>query len=180
MQVRVLTVRYNEGIHRFPEQVIRDVTEGRVVLSMSEHFFMHGNVPHIALVLQLGESPEETSAAAGSESRGRRARTEDVEAALPEEKRGVFRSLREWRNRLAKTMDVAPFKIASNQQFVNIVNASPKTAEELGAVDGISKVFVEKYGEAVLRFVAAANAVPQPEATQQSDADKSQDAEIPF
>ena len=46
MQIRVVTLRYNEALQGFPEDTLRTVTFGREVLNVSEHFFMHGNVPH--------------------------------------------------------------------------------------------------------------------------------------
>ncbi len=44
MQIRVLTLRYNEALQGFPEDVLRTVTFGREVLNVSEHFSVHGNV----------------------------------------------------------------------------------------------------------------------------------------
>ena len=46
MQVRVVTLRYNEALQGFPEEALRAATFGREVLNVSEHFFVHGNVPH--------------------------------------------------------------------------------------------------------------------------------------
>ena len=44
MQIRVLTLRYNEALQGFPEDALRTATFGREVLNVSEHFFVHGNV----------------------------------------------------------------------------------------------------------------------------------------
>ncbi len=52
MQIRVITLRYQEGLQGFPEDALRTATFGKTVLGVSEHFFLHGNVPHSALVLQ--------------------------------------------------------------------------------------------------------------------------------
>ena len=58
MQVRVITMRYQEGLQGLSEDILQKVTFGKSVLSVSEHFFLHGNVPHLTLVLQLGDSPQ--------------------------------------------------------------------------------------------------------------------------
>ena len=57
MQIRVVTLRYSETLQGFPEDALRAATFGREVLNASEHFFVHGNVPHLTLVLSLGDSP---------------------------------------------------------------------------------------------------------------------------
>ena len=54
MQVRVVTLRYSEGMQGFPEEALRKATFGREVLGVEEHFFTYGNVPHLALVLTTG------------------------------------------------------------------------------------------------------------------------------
>lgn len=56
MQIRVVTLRYNEAFQGFSEEALRSVTFGREVLNVTEHFFVHGNVPHLVLVLSLGDS----------------------------------------------------------------------------------------------------------------------------
>lgn len=58
MQIRVVTLRYQEGLQGFPEDLLRKVTFGRSVLEVSEHFFLHGNVPHLTLVIKLADVPE--------------------------------------------------------------------------------------------------------------------------
>lgn len=59
MQVRVVAMRYGDGLQGFPENALKSATFGKTVLGVSEHFFLHGNVPHLALVLQLGEATEQ-------------------------------------------------------------------------------------------------------------------------
>jgi hypothetical protein len=57
MDVRVITLRYQEGVQGFSEQAVAHATAGREVLEVREHFFTHGSVPHLALVLLLGDAP---------------------------------------------------------------------------------------------------------------------------
>ena len=54
MNIRVITLRYSEGLQGFPEDDLAKVVSGSEVLEVRDHFFMHGNVPHLALVLLLG------------------------------------------------------------------------------------------------------------------------------
>ena len=56
MQIRVVTLRYNEALQGFPEDALKSATFGREMLNASEHFFVYSNVPHLTLVLPLGDS----------------------------------------------------------------------------------------------------------------------------
>jgi hypothetical protein len=61
VDVRVITLRYQEGLQGFPEGALQAATAGREVLEAREHFFLHGNVPHLALVLLLGDGVSDAS-----------------------------------------------------------------------------------------------------------------------
>lgn len=99
MQVRVVTMRYQEGLQGFPEDALRAATFGKTVLDVREHFFLHGNVPHLALVLQLGDAPAYADAG-GFRPRGLDA--PDPAEGLTDAQRGVYRALRAWRNETAR------------------------------------------------------------------------------
>ncbi len=99
MQVRVITMRYQEGLQGFPEDALRAATFGKTVLDVREHFFLHGNVPHLALVLQLGDAPAYADAG-GFRPRGPDA--PDPAEGLTDAQRGVYRALRAWRNETAR------------------------------------------------------------------------------
>tara|TARA_B100002003_G_scaffold183301_1_gene171490 strand:+ start:181 stop:429 length:249 start_codon:yes stop_codon:yes gene_type:complete len=58
MDIRIITLRYSDGIQGFPEEPLHKATAGREVLEAREHFFVHGNVPHMAVVLLLGDTGE--------------------------------------------------------------------------------------------------------------------------
>lgn len=99
MQVRVVTMRYQEGLQGFPEDALRAATSGKTVLDVREHFFLHGNVPHLALVLQLGDAPAYADAG-GFRPRGLDA--PNPAEGLTDAQRGVYRALRAWRNETAR------------------------------------------------------------------------------
>ena len=93
MHLRILTLRYNEGLQGFPEDAVREAAAGHEVLEVREHFFLHGNIPHLALVLLLGDG-----ATAGPRPPPRP--EDDPGLQLPEALRPLYRSLREWRNEI--------------------------------------------------------------------------------
>lgn len=99
MQVRVVTMRYQEGLQGFPEDALRAATFGKTVLDVREHFFLHGNVPHLALVLQLGDAPAYGDAGG---FRPRNPNAPDPAEGLTDAQKGVYRALRAWRNETAR------------------------------------------------------------------------------
>ncbi len=46
MDVRVVTLRYQESVQGFVEEAVTRATAGREVVEVREHFFVYGNVPH--------------------------------------------------------------------------------------------------------------------------------------
>jgi superfamily II DNA helicase RecQ len=121
MDVRVVTLRYQESVQGFVEEALTRATAGREVLEVREHFFMHGNVPHLALVLLLGDAREMT----------RRREGPDPGDALPEDRKALYRALRKWRNERARADGVPSYIIARNVQLAEICRRLPRTLAEL-------------------------------------------------
>ena len=124
MQVRVITMKYNEAQQGFPEEALQRATFGREVLSVNEHFFMFGNVPHLTLVLTLGDAPHYDNA---ESFRKRDPNAPDPETLIPESAIPYYRALKKWRNDTAKDEGRPAYAIARNTQFVELVKAAPKT-----------------------------------------------------
>ncbi|MBR4188453.1 MAG: HRDC domain-containing protein [Kiritimatiellae bacterium] len=152
MQIRVITMRYSEGLQGFSEDALRRATFGREVLAVQEHFFTYGNVPHLALVLTLGDVPGEATGSGGFKPRDPNA--PNPEETLPEECRGIYRSLKAWRNETAKAEGRPAYAIARNAQLAELVRAAPKTLAALKEIPGFGDGFCEKYGKAVLSMLA--------------------------
>ena len=151
-------MRYSEGLQGFPEDALRTATFGREVLSMEHHFFMHGNMPHVTLVLSLADpgSGDAYPGKNGMSYEERKAKAEAEEAQLPEISRPAFRALKDWRNQLAKAKGCPAYNIARNAQLLEIVKKGPKTLAELKEVAGCTEKFCKLYGEDILKMVAHA------------------------
>ncbi len=163
MNVRVVTLRYQEGMQGFPEEALRQASAGREVLEAREHFFMHGNVPHLALVLMLGDGPSDGY-------RPRDPNAPNPEESVPEDRRAIYRDLKRWRNDRAKADGKPAYAVARNAQLAEIVNRVPKSLAELKEVTGIGEAFCRDYGAAVLelmRTIPEAAAKVEPEKAEQ-------------
>lgn len=156
MQTRVITLRYSDGLQGFPEDALRTATAGREVLEVREHFFVHGNVPHLALVLLLGDG------AGGTRPANARS-DENPELELAENLRPLYRALRQWRNDEAKKVGVPPYGILRNAQVAEICRRLPRSLAALREIEGIGEATCGKYGAAILALLPAAVPASPPE-----------------
>ena len=155
MDVRVITLRYQEGLQGFPEEALRKAISGREVLEAREHFFTHGNIPHLSLTLLLGDAP------AGGEG-FRRHEGPDPEEGLEVAQRPLYRELRRWRNDRARADGKPAYAIARNAQLAEIARRVPRSLAGLKEIEGIGEAFCRDYGAEVLGLMPDVTA-PAPE-----------------
>ena len=145
MQLRILTLRYTDGLQGFPEDAITRAVAGREVLEVREHFYVHGNVPHLTLLLLIGDGP--------LPSKGKALPREDPGDQLPEELRPLYRQLRLWRNDRAKVEGVPSYVLFRNAQLAEICRRLPGTLAALREIEGVGEATCAKYGEDLLRMI---------------------------
>ena len=143
-------MRYQEGLQGFSEEALRTATFGREVLSVDQHFFLHGNVPHITLVLQLADTE-----GGGYQRRDRNGNeAARLEEKIPEALRPAYKSLREWRNSKAKEKGCPAYNIALNVQLAELVMKAPKSLAAMREIEGCTEKFCKQYGEELLGLLA--------------------------
>ena len=169
MQIRVVTLRYSEALQGFPEDALKAATFGREVLNANEHFFVHGNAPHLTLVLSLGDTPRYEN---GSSYRQRDSNAPDPEDGMSDGQKTCYRALKMWRNETAKTEGRPAYAIARNIQLAELVKAVPKSLAAIREVEGLGEGFCEKYGKTVLGLMGEADAPPSSVAASEADAQK--------
>ena len=163
MDIRVITLRYSDGVQGFPEEALLKAVSGREVLEAREHFFVHGNVPHMAVVLLLGD-------AAGGGAR-QRPPGPDPGEELPDDRKGLYRALRTWRNERAKADGVPSYVIARNVQLAEICKRLPRSLAELKEIEGIGEATCEKYGRDILTRIPGDFTTVEPEPSQPGNKD---------
>jgi ATP-dependent DNA helicase RecQ len=67
----------------------------------------------------------------------------------------MFDALREARRKLASDAGVPPYVIFHDSTLREIAASKPRSLGELGVVQGVGAVKLERYGEAILAAVAA-------------------------
>lgn len=147
MTVRILTLRYCDGLQGFPEDAISQAVNGRSVLASREHFFVHAGVPHLTVVLELSDSVV-------TPTRVGRTR-EDAGKDLPNELQPLYRQLREWRNEQAKQVGIPAYSIMRNTQLAEVCTRLPRSLAELKEIAGVGEATCKKYGTDLLAQIPA-------------------------
>lgn len=167
MDVRVITLRYSDGLQGFPETVLAKATAGREILEVREHFFVHGNVPHLALIVLLGGDNTKQAAKRRPEN--------DPGTTLPEHLQKLYRDLRHWRNERGKQEGVPSYVIMRNVQVAEVCRRLPRTLAALKEIEGIGEGTCAKYGKEILGLIPAD--LPTEEASGQEQAAEGADEE---
>ena len=66
----------------------------------------------------------------------------------------LFDALRDWRRAEAQAQAVPAYVIFQDRTLAEIAAARPRTLDQLGAIPGVGRTKLERYGDEVLRLVA--------------------------
>lgn len=95
MRVDVLTLRYDPTRGVLDDAPLRAFTRDKVILSVRDHFFMAGDVPHLALVVESRlPAPSARDGSSGQLGGSQSSKTEDLRASLSADHRERFDLLR--------------------------------------------------------------------------------------
>jgi len=72
----------------------------------------------------------------------------------------IFRELVQWRDRVARELDRATFRVVGNAALFAAAQQAPRTIEELRAIRGMPRGIVERRGDEVLAAVARGLSIP--------------------
>jgi ribonuclease D len=75
--------------------------------------------------------------------------------------RAVLRALWEWRERLAESLDRAPFRVMGNDVLVALARAMPRTPATLAAAPLMPPTIARRHGSELLEAIAVGLAVPE-------------------
>jgi ribonuclease D len=75
----------------------------------------------------------------------------------------VLRELVPWRDRVARGLDRATFRVIGNEQLLDIARQQPATRDALGAIKGMPRGILESRGDELLEAVQRALTVPEAE-----------------
>ena len=150
MLARLVTLRFDPVIEAFDDTPLQEFLKGHEVFAIRDHFFVRNEVPYLALLVTYGLRPVPLPGASDkASSRDPAWRALVAEADLP-----LFNALRAWRAERAKRDGVPPYLVCTNKQLAAMVEARPRSMSRLGAIEGIGKAKLEKYGQDLLALLA--------------------------
>ena len=106
----------------------------------------------LALRLPLPARERRRQARAGVVASGERrsAAPVDLDDAAAQAR---FESLRQWRRQEAQSQQVPPYLVFHDRTLLELASRPPRNREELGAVSGVGRAKLERYGEALLALL---------------------------
>jgi ribonuclease D len=72
----------------------------------------------------------------------------------------LFGELAAWRDMVARELDRASFRVASNDALFGVARAAPRTAEALASIKGMPRALLARRGDEILEAVGRGLAVP--------------------
>jgi len=73
----------------------------------------------------------------------------------------ILRELYAWREEVARSRDVAPFRVLTNEAMIEIARRAPGTERALAEVPGIPRSLAGRHGREVLAAIERARALPE-------------------
>lgn len=156
MKLRLITLTMNPDTGGFPSEPLADI-EGEV-MSVSEHFFVHGGMPQLLLIVHYREKTTGERVQRGKSPV--KPADPGVRAVLSDPEKAVFDRLRAWRNGRAFSEGVPPYVLLTNQQLADIVRKNPNTLAELREVEGIGESKAARFGRELLGMLKLAHGEP--------------------
>ena len=154
MKVKVLTLRWDDETGGLDERELEAFMEGRAVLEVAEHFFIHDKQPTLVLTLSYREEPPEDARRGKGAGKDGAARP-DPRKGLDATERARFDALRVWRNEMAKREGKPPYLYLTNRQAAELARKPPSSLADLREVQGIGPSRVEAFGAELLALFEA-------------------------
>jgi len=146
MQLRVFMVPVKGA--QPTEAEMNAFLRGHRVLTVRKEFVPDGENSFWSFCVEYLELP-----AGGAVSDGKP--KVDYKEVLKPEEFEVFSRLRDWRKGVAEREGVPVYTVLTNEQLAQMVQKKAASLAELKEIEGVGDARLEKYGEALLRILAA-------------------------
>lgn len=150
MKVKVFTLPWRPDGEGFDDAGVQVFLDGRRVIDVAEHFFIHEKTPVLVLVVTYrddGRAPTSQGRSSGREA------TPDAAIDLDPEERRRFEAVRGWRNQFARKSGRPPYTVLTNRQAAEICRRNPATRPQLGEIAGIGDSRIEEFGDELLALL---------------------------
>ena len=147
MKLSLVTLALDPTSGAFPSSPLEGI-DGEVI-SVVEHFFHHGGLPHLLLVVH------HRPASGPGRPKKTRGRPPSPRDELAEPERELFDRLRAWRAGRAQADGVPPYVLLTNRQLADLARTRPATRKGMRDIVGIGEAKANKLGAEVLAVIHA-------------------------
>jgi len=151
MKLKIFTLAFSDAAGGFDDTVVQAFLEGKEVIDVVNHFFVHERTPHLTLIVSYREACSGEKRRSGAEGRAPR---KDHRGELDDAEKKVFDALRLWRAARSRQDGVPPYIVATNGQLATFVKIRAATKAALTRADGFGEVKTEQYGDQILKILA--------------------------
>ena len=150
MHAKVITLHPDPETGRFDDAELLDFLDGRELLSLSDHFYLHQGRPTLVLLLIWRPAP-----APRVERPARDEPHRDPAADLADDERPVYEALRRWRNERAKRDGRPAYIYLTNAQMAELARLRPASLEALQQIHGLGPGKAADYGHELLALLGS-------------------------
>jgi len=151
MKLKIFTLAFTDAVGGFDDTAVQSFLEGKEVVDVVNHFFVHERTPHLTLIVSYREASSSGQRRTGAEGRVQR---KDHRGELDEAEKKVFDALRVWRAARSRQDGVPPYIVATNGQLATFIRLRAATKAALTQADGFGEVKSEQYGDQILKILA--------------------------
>ena len=141
-----LTLRFDPARGGFDDQPLDDFSRSKELLSVKDHFFEQGGLPHLLLCISWRMPP------AGSARQPKPEEDWKTLLSTPEH-HDAFDRLRRWRNEAAKKEGKPAYAIFTNRQIAEIAVLPSPSLAAISELGGVGPARVDRYGRTALEVL---------------------------
>lgn len=146
MPIKIFTIPFSEETQTFHDDLVTQFCVNKRVHKIETKFFIRNHQPFWSVAIQYGQilSEEKNIWISG---------TPNPEQLLDDQQKALLLRLKEWRKTAAQEVGLPVYMIATNSQFVHMIQQKCMSIESLKLVKGFGKSKIEKHGQAVTGLI---------------------------
>ncbi|MDX2245133.1 MAG: HRDC domain-containing protein [Bacteroidia bacterium] len=147
MFVNILTLPFLPEIEGFNDRLIQDFCANKRILHMESHFFIRENKPYWTILFSY------ESLLPPIPAKSFRRKEDESLKNLDEAQLELFELLRNWRIEKATSRGCPPFLVATNEQFVQMIQRKVATKADFELIPRYGKKLIARYANDIIHII---------------------------